>query len=342
MPTGPINSEADTTHRAAEARSFFGVTGAGVKVGVLSNGVASLASQQAAGELPAVTVLPGQAGSGDEGTAMLELVNDLAPGAQLFFATALPTQAAFATNILNLRAAGCDIIVDDVGYFREAVFADDNVAQAVNSVTASGGLYFSSAGNEGNKDDNTSGVWEGDFLDSGTGTAGTVTIAGGTFHNFGGGVTNDQLTAGNGGGAPIGLFWSDPLGGSGNDYDLYILDAGLTTVVNAATNVQDGNDDPVELSTISPAAGRRLLIFKKTAAALRAVHLNTFRGRLAINTTGQTHGHSAAADAYSVAATPAAGAIRRAAKSGRSISWTTQLRQRQRAVQFRWPTPNIL
>jgi len=309
MPTGPVNSEADTTHRAAEARGFFGVTGAGVKVGVLSNGVASLASQQAAGELPAVTVLAGQAGSGDEGTAMLELVNDLAPGAQLFFATALPTQAAFAQNILNLRAAGCDIIVDDVGYFREAVFADDNVAQAVNSVTASGALYFSSAGNEGNKDDNTSGVWEGDFNDSGTNTAGSVTIAGGTLHNFGGGVTNDQLTAGNGGGAPIGLFWSDPLGGSGNDYDLYILDAGLTTVVNAATNIQDGNDDPVELSTISPAAGRRLLIFKKTGAALRAVHLNTFRGRLAINTTGQTHGHSAAAAAFSVAATPAGAAF---------------------------------
>jgi hypothetical protein len=306
MPTGPVNSEADTTHRAAEARSFFGVTGAGVKIGVLSNGVATLATEQGEGELPAVTVLPGQAGSGNEGTAMLELIYDLAPGAQLFFATALPSQAAFATNILNLRAAGCDIIVDDVGYFREAVFADDNVAQAVNSVTASGALYFSSAGNEGNKDDNTSGVWEGDFLDSGTGTAGTVTIAGGTFHNFGGGVTNDQLTQGNGGNAPIGLFWSDPLGGSGNDYDLYILDAGLTAVVNAATNIQDGNDDPVELSTISPSAGRRLLIFKKTAAAVRAVHLNSFRGRLAINTTGQTHGHSAAAAAFSVAATPAA------------------------------------
>ena len=309
MPTGPIDSEADTTHRAAEARAFFGVSGSGVKVGVLSNGVNSLAAQQAVGELPAVTVLAGQAGSGDEGTAMLELVHDIAPGAQLFFATVLPTQAAFAQNILNLRAAGCDIIVDDVGYFREAVFQDDNVAQAVNNVTASGALYFSSAGNEGNKDDNTSGVWEGDFLDSGTNTAGTVTIAGGTFHSFGGGAISDQLTVGNGGGSPIGLFWSDPLGGSSNDYDLYILDAGLTTVINAATNIQNGTQDPVELSTISPAAGRRLLIFRKTGAAQRALHLNSFRGRLAISTSGQTHGHSAAEAAFSVAATPAAAAI---------------------------------
>lgn len=125
-------------------------------------------------------------------------------------------------------------------------------------------------------------------------------------HNFGGGALSDQLTASNGG-APIGLFWSDPLGGSANDYDLYILDAGLTVVVSAATNIQNADDDPVELSTISPAAGRRFVIFKKTGAAARALDLNTFRGRLAINTAGQTHGHSAAAGAYSVGATPAAG-----------------------------------
>jgi len=303
MPTGSVTSEGDITHKAALGRSSFAATGAGVKIGVLSDGVSNLANSQASGDLPAVTVLPGQTGSGDEGTAMLEIIHDLAPGAQLFFATAFTSQASFAQNILDLRTAGCDIIVDDVLYFREAVFQDDNVAQSVNTVTASGALYLSSSGNEGNKTDNTSGVWEGDFVDGGTLTVGATTLPG-QVHDFGGGVTNNQLLAGNGG-APIGLFWSDPLGGSGNDYDLYILDAGLTTVVSAATNVQDGNDDPVELSTISPAAGRRFVILQKTGAAARALHLDTFRGRLNFNTPGQTHGHSSAADAYSVAATPA-------------------------------------
>ena len=35
---------------------------------------------QASGDLPAVDVLPGQAGSGDEGSAMLEIIHDVAPG----------------------------------------------------------------------------------------------------------------------------------------------------------------------------------------------------------------------------------------------------------------------
>lgn len=273
-PAGSRLSEGDTTHKAALARSSFAATGAGINIGVLSDGVSSLATAQSSGDLPAVTVLPGQGGSGDEGTAMLEIVHDLAPGANLFFATAFTSQASFAANIVALQAAGCNIIVDDVLYFREAVFQDDNVAQSVNTVTALGALYFSSAGNEGNKNDNTSGVWEGDFVNGGTLTVGATTLPG-NVHDFGGGTTNNQLTASNGG-APIGLFWSDPLGGSGNDYDLYILDAGLTTVVNAATNVQDGNDDPVELSTISPSAGRRIVILQKTGAATRALHLNTF------------------------------------------------------------------
>ena len=87
---------------------------------MLSDGVDSLAASIATGELPAdVEVLPGQAGDGDEGTAMLEIVHDLAPGAQLGFATAFTSDASFADNIRALRAAGCDVIVDDVLYFNE-------------------------------------------------------------------------------------------------------------------------------------------------------------------------------------------------------------------------------
>src|SRR5208337_994875 len=68
-----------------------GISGTGLKIGVLSDGVTSLASEQAAGRLPAtVNVISGQSGDGpgpcpgtkcpDEGTAMLEIVYSMAPG----------------------------------------------------------------------------------------------------------------------------------------------------------------------------------------------------------------------------------------------------------------------
>jgi hypothetical protein len=119
--------------------------------------------------LAQVTVLDGQSGvpANGEGTAMLEIVHDLAPGAGLYYATAFNGPASFANNIRQLQAAGCDIIVDDVYYFNETPFQDGIIAQAVNDVTANGALFFSSAGNSGNKNDGQSGVWEGDFLDSG-------------------------------------------------------------------------------------------------------------------------------------------------------------------------------
>ena len=76
------------------------------------------------------------------GAAMLEIIHDLAPGAELYFATAFGGPASFAQNILNLRAAGCDIIVDDVGYANESPFQDGPIAQAVSDVGAAGVLYF--------------------------------------------------------------------------------------------------------------------------------------------------------------------------------------------------------
>src|SRR5436853_1796241 len=147
---------------------------------------------------------------------------------QLYFATAFNGITSFAQNIRNLRAAGCDIIVDDVFYFVETPFQDGQAAsvvsntnggvviQAVNDVTASGALYFSSAGNSGNLNDGTSGTWEGDFVDGGP-TASPLPL-GNRLHNFGGSAF-DTLTLATTN--PINLYWSDPLGASSNDYDLF-------------------------------------------------------------------------------------------------------------------------
>jgi Proprotein convertase P-domain/Subtilase family/Immunoglobulin domain len=292
-----VDAEGDTAHRAAEARAAFGVDGTGVKIGVLSDSDYYLPTAQAAGDLPAVTVLPGQDGSGlGEGTAMLEIVHALAPGASLYFATAFSGEASFAQNIRDLQAAGCRIIVDDVLYFHESPFQDGPIAQAVDDVSAAGALYFSAAGNGGGLDRNTAGTWEGDFNDGGPATLGR----GGRLHDFGG-ATYDTVLAG-GTFQRVDLFWSDPLGASTNDYDVYVLDAS-NDVVRASTNTQDGQSDPYEsLATLN--VGERIVIVKYSGEN-RYLYLSSGRGRLEYGTAGSTRGHNAsgAPNAFSVAAT---------------------------------------
>lgn len=297
-PSAVNVSEGDIAHRAVDARAAFAVDGTGVKICVLSDGVDSLATLQASGDLPPVVdVLPGQSGSGDEGSAMLEIVHDLAPGAELGFATAFGSEAGFAQNILDLRTSGCDILVDDIIYFDESPFQDGIVADAVNQVIADGALYFSSAGNEGNLNDGSSGTWEGDFLGNGTPPA---LAGGGVAHDFGDGGQSQLVTAS----APVVvLHWNDVFGTSANDYDLYDMNGSLTTVFDASTNVQDGaggDDFPFEISGQS-FSGERLVVMQ-FAGADRMINLNNFRGQVGIQTPGCTRGHSAAEGAFSVAA----------------------------------------
>jgi hypothetical protein len=138
---------------------------AGGPNGYANNGFNTTAAQDiATGDLPAsVNVLeeapcmdygqPIQLPFGDEGRAIMQIVHDVAPGAGLAFYTAEDSEADFASGIGQLAAsvasggAGAKVIVDDVGYFDEPFFQDGLVAEAINTVEASGVAYFSSAGN---------------------------------------------------------------------------------------------------------------------------------------------------------------------------------------------------
>ncbi|MFO1477799.1 MAG: LamG-like jellyroll fold domain-containing protein [Verrucomicrobiota bacterium] len=300
--TSAVVSEGDSAHAADLARQQFASTGAGVRVGVLSDSVNYLNTSKIAG-LP--TVMPGQQGSGaGEGTAMMEIVHDLAPGAQLYFATATFSETQFATNILQLRFnLGCDVIVDDVGYEDESPFQDGEVARAVNAVTASGGLYFSSAGNMGNLDSGTSGTWEGDFSAD---TPPDGVFEGITVHNFGG-ADYDTVAVTSSYGADTSLFWSDPLGGSSNDYDLYVLDGTGSYVVESSANLQAGAGDPYE-SVAAPLTGEQIVIVRSSGAD-RFLHLDTYAGVLDVGTQGATRGHNASTNAVGVAAVEVAQAV---------------------------------
>ena len=303
------------TRRTRRARPTpYSVDGTGIGIGVISDGVETLADQQATGDVPArVPVLPGQAGgsfplacggrsSGSEGTAMLEIVHDLAPGADLFFADGGGGSAQMAQNIEDLCAAGADIIVDDIGYLRAPAFQDDDIARAISAAVADGCYYFSAAGNAGNLNDSTSGVWEGDFADGGTLSVNGVLV--GSTHDFGAGVTGNRIKTSSQHTRPIVLQWSDPVGGSANDYDLFLIDTD-DNVLASSTNTQDGTQDPIEFiggSCDNDRVDTRLLIVKNSGAEDRYLRLSYARGGLEIATAGQTFGHSASQDAIGVAA----------------------------------------
>ena len=306
-------SEGDVAHQANVARQTYTVDGTGIGIGVISDGVDTLADQQATGDVPApVMVLPGQEGgsfdlacggrsSGTEGTAMFEIVHDLAPGADLFFADGGGGRAQMAQNIEDLCAAGANIIVDDIGYLGASAFQDDVIAQAISAAAANGCFYFSSAGNAGNLNDGTSSVWEGDFVSGGMLSLNGIN-SGAVVHDFGGGVTGNRIKTNST--RPIILQWADPVDGSANDYDLFLIDAD-DNVLASSTSTQDGTQDPIEYiggSCSNDREDNRLVIVKNSGAEDRYVRLNYARGGLEIATAGQTFGHSASKDAIGVAA----------------------------------------
>jgi subtilisin-like proprotein convertase family protein len=305
---GAAVSEGDKAHGADRARPFFGADGTGAKVGVLSDSDDLKEAAIASGDLPANTVTldgqDGRPGTG-EGTAMMEIVHDLAPGAQLFFATAFNSPESFADNIRALRfQAHCDVIVDDVIYFFESPYEDDIIAQAVADVTADGAMYFSSAGNGGNFDDGTSGTWEGDFHPAGA----LVTLPSGyTVHSFGGGVISNRIELA---GGPLILHWSDPgnlaIPASSNDYDIFVLDNDLRNVAVAGTDVQDGTQLPFEFLGFNIPAGFRVVIAAHPGAQTRAIRTVIFNGELGLSTPGSVYGHNSVQDAFAVAAVDAA------------------------------------
>ena len=293
-------SQGDVAHQANLARQTHGVDGTGIGIGVISNGVKTLAARQASGDLPdRVTVLSGQAGSGDEGTALLEIVHDLAPGADLYFATANGGKAQFAANIEALCEAGADVIVNDIRYFSEAAFQDGIVAQGVNAAVAAGCVYFSAAGNAGNLNDNTSGVWEGDYLE---GTPLTIDgHARGVGHDFGAGDEENLVTHDTPYG--FGLQWSNSLGNSFSDYDLFLVNAS-GDLIAASTTIQFSSDDPIEFidSRGVVHTNARLIIVKDTGSSDLYLRLSAVEGRLEHATAGNMFGHSAASNTIAVAA----------------------------------------
>lgn len=236
--SGSVQTEGDSLLFADQVRQRFanlGIDGSGVKIGVISDGITNAGLVGA--DVPSITVNPSLPGSGDEGTAMIEIVHDLAPGAQIFF-SGPGTDLDMIDSINWLRSQGCNVIVDDLIFFSEPFFSDGPIAQAAQAAVDAGVVYISAAGNQG--------VASGFFGDSHY--QGFFNNDGVGFHDFDTGQNVDdfkEMLVQNGATLTAALQWSDPFGGSGNDFDLYLMNASFQ-VIAASTDFQAGSQDPIE------------------------------------------------------------------------------------------------
>lgn len=172
-----------------------------------------------------------------EGTAMLEIVHDLAPGAQLYFANAADGTSLSFEQAVDYLAANTDVSVDDIGFivsdsattypFDGTSAVSTNTATDLNTDTNSIRGYFTSVANFGQDH------YEGQYVNSGTDGTSLTGLAGGLhlFQAVSGTTDNENFGSSIADAAPIPpsgniivvLTWNDPASASSNDYDLFLV-----------------------------------------------------------------------------------------------------------------------
>jgi uncharacterized protein YjdB/fibronectin type 3 domain-containing protein len=277
-----------------------GKAGDGIKIGVISDGVGGLSDAVNRGDLPAnVTVLSNIVG-GAEGTAMLEVIHDLAPNAQLYFHDMGYSSLDFIGAINNLVAAGVDIIIDDIVYLDEPFFEDSNIAKHINQlVTSTGILYISSAGNFAQSHVQSTyrpvlrnSIYEHDFSTSESG------------------VQRMPILVPARSSVVVMLQWNEPFQNSAKDLELAVCSDNSTNYCFISDNYQLGSGySPVEyvdlINTSYSDITQYVTVYSEMTLSTLTFEVYLFGGSTVQKygtRTDSTFGHSTSANVLSVAA----------------------------------------
>ncbi len=268
---GSAMTEGDALLGFASVRSQFGVDGSGVVVGVISDGIYGLANAIASGDLPATTFNRDGTGKlisttggviatsfradgdlegglsantkGAEGTAMLEIIHDIAPGAQLRFAN-FSTSLDFIAAV-DYLASVSDVVVDDIGFYQrpydQTSDVSTNTANALNSPSNHIRGYYTAVGNAATSH------YQGLYVNSGVsglsrfGVPGNLHLfaaSGTTTDCFGwGSSVRNPIFLGNAKSVVLYLSWDDVFGAPTTDYDIQLREN--ATGLFAAQSIND-------------------------------------------------------------------------------------------------------
>lgn len=234
---GGIDRNGVVIMRADQFVAQTRVNGAGAKVGVQSAGISSLNTIQARGELPSVQVVkPGDGANsqvGDEGTALLEEVHAVAPGAALGYCGP-NTFVEYTSCLGQLIAAGATILVDDLIFPEQDLLSSDSPqVQAVEQLLADNPAValFTAAGNYNGS------YWEGSYTPVALSSLGLAPLTCPS-----NGVTQTDyyvsrfdadpsqlLTVTQASAVPIAFAWADPPDHNASRFDVYWVDAADST-----------------------------------------------------------------------------------------------------------------
>ena len=304
---GPTLSEGVSRMHSDVAQTVMGANGSGIKVGVMSDDCGTsenlVAPRVVNGELTFNPVIIDDSWGGTrthEGLAMMEIVQDVAPQAQLYYATAFTGYTNFVTNVQNLANAGCKVITDDIIYLAEPVFEDGALSAKIDAVATGQGVIYTSAST------NAAGfTWTGTYTPHAT-LQNIGNTAGGPYNvcDFTGTTFQNQVTVG-GGGATVTLHWDDQFGTSRNDYDLFVVNSTNTITVWSSTSTQnDGSPgNPFEFVNIN-IPGTYNIIIRRTSTSVgdpnpnARLKLSCWQvGMSIVNPIGSTFGHPTATNA---------------------------------------------
>ncbi len=219
---------------AATAMHTFGIIGSGVTVAVIDIGFGGYdeAEIPGVGEGSGRTISfigGGGMGGSQHGTAVAEVVADMAPGAEIYL-VAVDTNLAIEQAIAYVRDNDFDVAVMSLGIFEGPYDGTHSVSQKVNVARASGVFWVNAAGNHAQRH------YEGDWSDRNSDR----------FHEWSSGDQDMDLSL------PAGTFqaflsWYETAGATTNhDYDLVLVNASGAEVTRSAVT-QNGDDPPDEM-----------------------------------------------------------------------------------------------
>ncbi len=217
----------------ANAFHAAGLDGNGVKIAVIDLGFAGLSQAQANGDLPYSVQQNDLTGTGltsgiTHGTAVAEIIHDVAPSAELHLIK-IADEVDLDAAVTYCLSRGIDIINHSLGWYNTNFYdGTGTIADTARRAISGGILWVNAAGNEAESH------WEGIFSDGNSD-----------------GWLDQEVTLSATAGAQIVLFltWNDwPQASS--DYDLYLYDPS-DNLIASSTKYQTGTEEPTESIQVS-------------------------------------------------------------------------------------------